>query len=221
MEMFQPNLRLSREPDGELTIDAVTFTPTSAYSAGRARAEVPPSVRTTPETLTVLLQLKVRKGPALMVLRPVRHRLRHQPIDGKTRVLAFAMVGDHIVGSASLAITHLIDTCPTQAIAVDTSDWNAWMSQMPPGPGSLHVTGTVHLPSPGYTATLEPAAPQGINPTDLLLDLVVTPRPGNWPEVITPTSVRFDQEPAALGYKSVLIREPDGDAVQLDVDTVF
>ena len=27
MEMFQPNLRLSREPDGELTIDAVTFTP--------------------------------------------------------------------------------------------------------------------------------------------------------------------------------------------------
>ena len=35
-EMFQPQLQLETEPDGEYTLHAVTICPNSSYSAGRA-----------------------------------------------------------------------------------------------------------------------------------------------------------------------------------------
>ena len=83
------------------------------------------------------------------------------------------------------------------------------------------MAGVVQLPSPGYDARLVPASPQGINPSELILDLQVTRRPGIWPQVITPVSVRYDQSPAEVLYEGVLVREPDGDAVHIDVDIVL
>ena len=91
---------------------------------------------------------------------------------------------------------------------------------MPPGPVTFHISGLVFLPTPGYEVRLVPAAPQGINPTDLILDLQVTPRTGFWPQVVTPVTVRYDQRPAGVEYRTVLVREPDGDAVQIDVEEV-
>jgi hypothetical protein len=220
MEMFQPNLTLSREPDGEFTLDAVTITPNSCYSAGRAKPGVPPNVRITPETFSVLLPLRARSGPCLMALRPVRHQLRNLNLQGKTSVLAFAMLDGKVVGSSSVPVGAASSTCPKNPVTVDTSDWYAWVDKMPPGPASFHVTGTVHLPTPGYTASLELASPQGINPSDLILDLHVKPLPGIWPQVITPVTVRYDQSQSSGSYETVLVREPDGDAVRLDVEDV-
>jgi hypothetical protein len=158
----------------------------------------------------------------LPVLTPLRHRLRNLklgPQYAKTTVLAFAMIGERIVGSASLPVGS-VHGAPKDPVPIDTSDWYAWLNRMPPGKPSFHVTGVVSLPSPGYDARLVAASPQGSNPTDLILDLQVTPRPGVWPQVITPVSVRYDQVPAGVTYRSVLVREPDGDAVQIDVDEV-
>jgi hypothetical protein len=223
MEIFQPTLQLAVEPDGEYTLHAVTIAPNSGYSAGRARPGVPPTVRLTAETFSVLLEIRERRGRALQVVTPLRHHLRNLklgPSYGKTSVIAFAMIGDRIVGSASIPVgpTH---ECPKDPVTVDTADWYAWLNRMPPGPASFHVTGVVYLPTPGYEARLVPAAPQGSNPADLILDLRVTPRPGIWPQVITPVSVRYDQSPAGVMYQSVLVREPDGDAVQIDVEEVY
>jgi hypothetical protein len=225
-EVFQPQLQLEREPDGEYTLHAVTLCPSSAYSAGRAHQGIPPTVRLIPETFSVLLELRVRGGRARQVLTPVRHRLRNLklgPEQGKTMVTAFAMLRGDVVGSASLPVqaTH---ECPGKdPPVVDTADWYAWLDRMPVGPGAFHVTGVVYLPSPGYEAMLVRAVPQGINPRELILDLKLTERPGIWPQVITPTSVRLDEElPAApVEYTGVLIREPDGDAVHLGVETVW
>lgn len=222
MEMFQPSLQLVVERDGEYTLHAVTITPNSSYSAGRARPGVPPGVRIIPEVYPVLLPLRTRGGPALQVLTPVRHRLRNLelgPAHGKTSLLAFAMIGDRVAGSTSIPVV-ATQECPRDPVPVDTSDWYAWLNRMPPGPASFHVTGVVYLPTPGYDARLVLASPQGINPEELILQLEVMPRPGVWPQVITPVSVRYDQSPAGVLYKGVLVREPDGDNWQLDVEVV-
>jgi hypothetical protein len=222
MEIFQPQLQLALEPDGEYTLHAVTIAPNNGYSAGRARPGVPVSVRLTPETFSVLLEIRERRGPVLQVLTPIRHHLRNLklgPKYGKTSVHAFAMIGNRIVGSASIPVAP-IGEYPKDPVTVDTSGWYAWLNKMPPGPPAFHVTGIVSLPTPGSDARLVPTSPQGTNPADLILDLQVTPRPGIWPQVITPVSVRYDQDPARVMYQTVLVREPDGDAVQIDVDEV-
>ena len=220
MEIFKPNLQLVAERDGEYTLHAVTITPSSAYSAGRARPGVPPNVRILPEVFPVLLDIRVRRGRALQVLTPVRHHLRNLklgPQHGKTSVLAFAMIGDHIVGSSSVPVGPAHP--PRGTVHVDTSDWYAWLDKMPIGPTSLHVQGTVQLPTPGFEVRLVSASPQGINPRQLILDLLVTELPGVWPQIVTSVSVRYDQS-QSIDYETVLIREPDGDTVLIDVDVV-
>ena len=221
--MFQPQLQLETEPDGEYTLHAVTLCPNSGYSAGRARPGTPPTVRLAGEAFSVILDLRVRRGRALQVMTPVRHNLRNLklgPQHGKTSVIAFAMLRGNVVGSASIEVRSSHE-CPTKdPVSVDTTDWYAWLSKMPPGPASFHVSGIVLLPTPGYDTRLVRGAPQGINPRELILDLEVTPRPGFWPQVITPVSVRYDEPEAGVEYDGVLVREPDGDGVHFEVEVV-
>jgi hypothetical protein len=222
VEIFQPNLQLAVEPDGEYTLDAVTITPNSGYSAGRARPGAPPNVLLTPETFPVLLEIRERRGRVLQVLTPVRHHLRNLklgPKAGKTSVIAYAMLGDRVVGSASIQVSPSHE-CPKPPVTIDSHGWYAWINRMPPGPPSFHVTGVVVLPTPGFEVRLEPASPQGINPAELILDLKVNPLPGIWPQIVTSMSVRYDQAPAQVAYQHVLIREPDGDSIQIPVDAV-
>jgi hypothetical protein len=180
-------------------------------------------VRLTAEVFPVLLEIRARRGPAAQVLTQVRHHVRNLklgPKHGKTSVLAFAMLGDRVVGSASIPVEAKHDCPKKNPATVDTSDWYAWMNRMPPGPASFHVTGVVRLPTPGYDVKLVAATPQGINPAILILDLQVAPRPGIWPQVVTSVSARYDQSPAGTAYQSVHVREPDGEAVNIDVDMV-
>ena len=220
-EIFQPQLQLHREPDGEYTLNAVTLCPNTGYSAGRAHVGVPPQVRLIAETFSVILELHARRGPALQVLTPVRHHLRHLRLgdkEGKTQVTAFAMLRGHIVGSASIPIQPSHEHPQKEPTVIDTAGWYAWLSKLPGALPSFHVSGVVNLPNPGYEAHLVKAAPQGINPKELILDLQVKPLPGRWPQVVTPTSVRYDEGAPSIDYTGVLIREPDGDAVHLDVE---
>lgn len=232
MQMFEPQLTLTLEPDGDYTLDAVTITPNGSYSAGRAVRGAPSNVRVRPDVQPVLLHLRHRGGPALMVLRPVRHRVGNLKLGGtpgafhggvgKTHVLAFVMVDGKVVGSATIATPGAHEPGPGKPpVAVDSSDWYAWRNEMPPGPASFHVTGTVHAPTPGYRASLRPASPQGINPAELILDLVIEPLPGVWPQVVTPLSVRYDDPTPGVAYQGVLVREPDGDAIHVEVEAVF
>jgi hypothetical protein len=223
MQVFQPTLVLSVEPDGQYTLDAVTIAPTSGYSAGRARPGAPPNIRITEEAYPVLLKIHARGGKALQVLTSVRHHLRNLKLGsrhGKTTLLAFAMVNDQIVGSESIVVGPGPECPSKEPVVVDTGDWYSWLNKMPPGPASFHVSGVVYLPTPGYDVRLVPAVPQGTNPAELILDLEVTPRTGFWPQVVTPVNVRYDQRPAGVDYKGVLVREPDGDAVHFDVEEV-
>lgn len=57
-------------------------------------------------------------------------------------------------------------------------DWKAWHDRMPGSPPTLHVSGTCHVHSSGWRCELRRHEPQGINPRDLLLDLVLHPPEG-------------------------------------------
>jgi hypothetical protein len=226
-DMFEPNLTLSKEPDGEHTLHSVTITPNSCFAAGRAERGAPPNVRLLPEIEPVLLHVRRSGQVCLQVLKPVRHYLPDLKLGkdhGKTRLTAFVMLGDSIVGSHSIDVSQLGQVDAEKGgsempIPIETSDWYAWMDLMPDATRTLHVQGVVTMPTPGYNVKLAPASPQGINPRILILDLKITPRRGIFPQVVTKIPVRFEQ-PDAVAYQSVHVRLPDGTAVMLDVEEV-
>jgi hypothetical protein len=92
---------------------------------------------------------------------------------------------------------------------------------MPPGRPTLHVEGDVTLPTPGFETKLVAATPPGTDAKELVLELVVTPRPGNWIQVVTHVHPTFTIEGYEGAHERVLVRLPDGTAVKLTLDQVF
>ena len=90
-------------------------------------------------------------------------------------------------------------------------DWSAWHDHQPPGPPVLHVRGECEFPTAGYSVGLRRTEPQGINPKDLLLDLIVREPTGPAAEVITPLEARYSEE-TDVEYETVTIL-PDGGTV--------
>jgi hypothetical protein len=78
-------------------------------------------------------------------------------------------------------------------------------NRQPPAPPSFYVIATVQVPSPGYTATLKKAVPQGINPAILLLNVVTKKKLGIWPPVVTDVDARYDIKPYKGKFKQVTV----------------
>ena len=76
----------------------------------------------------------------------------------------------------------------------------------PPGPHHFYVRAKVQVPTPGYTASLKKAVPQGINPAILILDVVTKKKPGIWPQVITVVDANYDDKNYKGKYKQVTVR---------------
>lgn len=100
---------------------------------------------------------------------------------------------------------------------LSSKNWNAWHDFMPGSAPTLHVAGEVTVPTTGYTAKLEPAVPQGINPSIYLLKLVVLP-----PEqseivlqVITDLPVKYSED-TSNSYTSVQIL-PENISVDVEI----
>ena len=85
-------------------------------------------------------------------------------------------------------------------------DWHAFHDAMPGGPHNLYVIGKVLVRTLGYRVSLAPAAPQGINPRILLLDLTVQQPGGVAATQLDYVSVRWDRTPYNGGYLEVHIR---------------
>lgn len=78
-------------------------------------------------------------------------------------------------------------------------------NRQPPGPASFYVVATVQVPSPGYTATLKKAVPQGTIPTILLLKVVTKKKLGIWPPVVTDVDARYDIKNYKGKFKQVTV----------------
>ena len=88
------------------------------------------------------------------------------------------------------------------------SGWSAWHNRMPGSRPNLHVLGKCTFPTSGYTVELKRKEPQGINPTNLLLERTVRKPTGPVSEVITEVEVHYQEETEAF-YADVTIL-PDG-----------
>ena len=92
--------------------------------------------------------------------------------------------------------------------AVKCGDWSASaISDMRGGNTRLVVLGTCEVPESGYAIELKKHEPQGFNPHDLLLDLVVR-RPSEESESAAPVSKRvLYSEQTNFRYDTVTIRQ--------------
>jgi hypothetical protein len=215
LEFFAPHLILRSEPGGQFTLLASTLVPSPCWQAAPARlGSLPANVGLTGET--VLIDLPLASVNMACVPRPIfsRHRMSDLRLADKKTIWAFVKYGDSTLGSATLAVgsAHAIKRA---SVSVESSDWCCWLQPARGEHGILHVAGLVWTPTAGYLVRLQPTSSQGTNPEELLLDLVVEARPGDfWPQIVRPHSVHFEQPGECSGVR---IQEPDGNSVHLVV----
>lgn len=94
-------------------------------------------------------------------------------------------------------------------------DWHAWINAMPPGPSTLHVSGTVTVPNGDTLVKLVRAAPQGFNPRILLLDLEVHDASASSAND-TEVKVHYSEAAGADSFDGVHIRFPNGGGTYID-----
>lgn len=83
----------------------------------------------------------------------------------------------------------------------------------------LYVFGKTTVPSPAYVAGFYKSNPQGINPTQLILDFGWYARPGTWIQQEVEIPIEYTLEDGAANYTSVLLRDPiDGYTFELRID---
>ena len=95
------------------------------------------------------------------------------------------------------------------------SDWSASHGSRPPAPFVLEVVGKCKFPTAGYSVELRRHEPQGINPKDLLLDLVVHEPTGPVAQVVTEVEARYEEETDSEYYETVTIL-PDGPSIPVE-----
>ncbi|MEM7588535.1 MAG: hypothetical protein AAF560_34420 [Acidobacteriota bacterium] len=215
MELFEPKLSFIPQLDNTFLLRSVTLTPNGCYSAGPAREGLPAGQVVTPETVPVILELRLFDGICHQAIKPVYHQLPVVLGPGKNQVTAFVVLDGEVLGQA----TGRPGESTMKALAPDcfpTEDWIAIDNQMPPGPRALYVAGTVVAPTPGYTARLEAGASIPV-PNQLPLSLIVEKLPGVWPPVVTPIPVRYDQQPYDGGYETVAINQGDCPTVVIKI----
>lgn len=119
-----------------------------------------------------------------------------------------------------MTTTTYTDTTTIPAAPNTPEGWHAWLDKMPPPPDALHVRGSVTVPNPGVDVALYKRVPQGVNPTILLLNLVLVQRPGIWPQVITAKPVAYDEVGRSLNYNTVEIGSEGQSGFSIPVEIV-
>lgn len=219
MDFFVPHLTLLAEPDGEFTLHAVTLVPNHGFAvAGVRPGAVPANVRILPESFPILLMLRqlgvdTFSPPALRT-----HVAPNLVLKAKKSLLAFVCLEgnpiEQTLGTANISVVALAPT-PKPSGIVSAGDWTCWVETGAHG-RVLHVTGVVFTSTPALSVSLQLKNPQGINPHELLLDLIVKGLPGNASAVVVPHVVKFQS--AYHDYRGVTVFEPNGNGTRIPIN---
>lgn len=93
--------------------------------------------------------------------------------------------------------------CPV----IESRGWTAWINAMP-GPDAvrtLHISGEVDLPTPGYTVELVPGPADRMMPPGQRFSLVAKASPGMAAQVVTPTPVKYAGKATYPAYREIII----------------
>lgn len=116
------------------------------------------------------------------------------------------IVGEDLAPSAapqSVAATTPQEPAATCAV-INSRNWKAWTA--PDGTGTtLHVSGEVDLPTPGYSAVLRLGASDRAMPPGQIVHLDLTAPEGLVAQVVTATPVALESPGAYPQYASVAI----------------
>jgi hypothetical protein len=93
--------------------------------------------------------------------------------------------------------------CMVGVAGIETREWYAWNDLMPPKPDFFHLTGEVQVPNPGVEVTLHPRG--DTKGSTINMDLVLTQRAGNWPQVETWKAAAYRRVLFARPYKKAAI----------------
>lgn len=229
--MFSPRLSLSAGTTEPVALRSYVTVPSGHYSALPALLAPPTGVAVVPELFPVTLPLGYAKGLATQALTLVSH----DPIDlvGLTdaheHVVAFVTLDDRVLGVGSIgaplftfgaAFDRSAKARSAAAFELDAASWKAWVDNMPIGPRSLHVKGTVMVPNPGIVVDLQRVIPPGINPSILLLELREQQLPGNWPQVVVFKSVEYTEGVYTDHHDSIGIVMGNHQIASVDVEQV-
>lgn len=94
-------------------------------------------------------------------------------------------------------------------------DWHAWVNAMPPGPHTLHVSGTVTVPNGNTLVKLVRAVPQGFNPRILMLNLEIHDSSASSSND-TEVKVHYSEPASVDSFDGVHICFPNGGGVYID-----
>jgi hypothetical protein len=100
----------------------------------------------------------------------------------------------------------------------DKKEFKAWIDEMPGKYNTLHVKGSVTVPTTGWKASMSEAVPQGINKKILILEVKKVKPTGAAGDIVSHIEVSFDK-PNSPPYTNVTIRG-DGDEFTIDVKKV-
>jgi hypothetical protein len=89
--------------------------------------------------------------------------------------------------------------------------WEARLLRLTTGDALLVVTGICTVPTSGHTVELCRHSQQGVNPADLLLDLIVHEPTGGAADVLTDIALRYEER-TEVGFGTVTIL-PDGPTI--------
>ena len=93
--------------------------------------------------------------------------------------------------------------CPV----IESRGWTAWINAMP-GPDAvrtLHISGEVDLPTPGYTVELIPGPADRMMPPGQRFSLVARPSANMAAQVVTPTPVKYTDKATDPAYREIII----------------
>ena len=90
--------------------------------------------------------------------------------------------------------------------APKTRGFEAWINLQPPGPFNLIVKGEVETRAGNILPRLTRAVPQGIVPTQLILDLSIEDTGGVGTQAFDYRPVRYEEQAEAGDFDSVAIR---------------
>ena len=106
-------------------------------------------------------------------------------------------------GAGSYIQKPALAKCPV----IDSSSWTAWVDAEPgPDAPTLHVRGTVVLPTPGYDYAWRVGIADRALPPGQHMHLEFTPPDGPVAQVITTADVAYAGEAAYPEYRAIIIR---------------
>lgn len=199
MSMFIPKIEIRIDPSLKTyTMEAKVLVPNGCYAAAGATLGAPSGQLTIPEAEPVTLNIVKYDGMCTQALQVLEFRLERIPLtEGKTSLVAFATIGDNVVGVASKPIPQPRDVenlagSVARPSGIQITSVNAWINAMPGDAPRLIAITNVFAPCMNYDFGFEDKGPFGTTGMALRVELKAT-LPGLCQKAIFEGPLRFER----------------------------